>query len=238
MNKYISFLTGICIILLLSCEEYEPGGTATQNTYSGQFVVAATCEEYHEDDTVIEDGLIVLISNSAANVENQIVIDTYIATFHIRGKFDVTGNPSGFRAAGSTPNILSNSFIGGNDFFIVDSDNEPVAYAFELPVPTNEGEEYDGMQFYTHISLEDGKITPKGATTIGGNISDKISMKIILHSEYLVFESYRTDEIDWTVPDVPEFGWRVKNGSRKNADKWKEHWSLDGYRYTGYPEDE
>jgi hypothetical protein len=58
-----------------------------------------------------------------------------------------------------------------------------------------------------------------------------------MYSGFLVVESYEISSAQWTDPSVPEYDWRVKEGSRRNADGFEEHWMLAGYRYTGLPED-
>jgi hypothetical protein len=106
-------------------------------------------------------------------------------------------------------------------------------------VQTAAGQLNDGIQLYTRVTLEEGKIIPKGATTIGGNTSDSVYVKIILHSDLVQFESYTLPEDEWEDPQVPEYAWRLKPGSNTPAPAadWDEHWTLAGYRYTGFPED-
>jgi hypothetical protein len=58
-----------------------------------------------------------------------------------------------------------------------------------------------------------------------------------MYFDYLVIESYETPQDTWSDPATPEYAWRIKEGSRVNADGWEEHWTLSGYRYTGLPED-
>ena len=238
MKKIFCLLPVFITLMFTSCFDEKENWYTNTKDYDGRYSVAVTCEEYSDDDLDIEDGNELWIYNSSANVDNQIIIDTHIAGLHIRGKFDVVGSPASFNATGgSTPNVVSSLLINNDEFYVVDDDGDPIAYPSSLPVPAGLGEEWGGVQFYSRISLENGKITPQGATTIGGNISDKIYMEITLYFEYLVFESYQIDEKDWAVPGVPEFDWRIKEGSRTNADGWEEHWTLEGYRYTGYPED-
>ncbi len=239
---------GYCLALAMmtalftSCFEDVDNWYTETSEYDGRYVVATTCDEYSDDDTTIEDGNELLIYNSAANVKNQIIIDSYIAinkedniSFHIKGKFDVEGSPSGFKATTSTSNIASSTTLNNDEYYVI---FDGVYYRLsDLGEPTEAGEEYDGVQLYSHLSIDEGKIIPQGATTIGGNVSDSVYLAITTYAEYLTIESYQIPENEWTVAGVPEFDWRVKAGSRTNADGWEEHWTLDGYRYTGYPED-
>jgi hypothetical protein len=238
MKKTFYLLSVFAIVVFTSCMEEKDNWYTNTKDYDGRYSVATTCEEYSDDDMAIEDGNELMIYNSAANVENQIIIDSHVAGFPIKGKFDVEGDISGFRATASTSNIASSaSEVNDDEFYLVDDLGEPTAYPSSLGVPDKTGLEHKGMQLYSRLSLNEGKITPNGATTIGGNTSDAVYLAITTYCEFLTIESYQTDEDDWAVPGVPEFDWRVKAGSRSNVDGWEEHWKFDGYRYTGYPED-
>jgi len=238
-------------LLFTSCFEKLDNWYSNTAGYDGRFVVATTCDEYSDYDQTIRYGNELWIYNSAANVQNQIIFDSYIAidteggtSYRVKGKFDVEGNTSDFKATNSASNIGSEWAIGNplgllndDEFYVVDDDGNPIDYPSDLPTPAGLGEEYPGIQLYSRISIDEGKIIPKGATTIGGNVSDSIYFAITAYSEYLTFESFQLPEDKWVVPGVPDFAWRVKDGSRVNADGWEEHWKLAGYRYTGFPED-
>ena len=244
--KKIKYYLALILIpaLFTSCFEKLDNWYSNTATFDGRYEVATTCDEYSDYDQTIRDGNILMIYNSAADIANQIIIDSYIATdpddgssFQVKGKFDVEGNASDFKATQSTPNIASSADVNDDEYYVVDEDGNPIDYPSDLPTPTGVGEEYPGVQQYSRVSIDEGKIISKGATTIGGNVSDSVYLAITAYSEYLIFESYQTPEDTWVVPGVPEFDWRVKDGSRTNADGWEEHWKFAGYRYTGFPED-
>jgi hypothetical protein len=218
-----------------SCFEEIDNWYTNTESYDGRFVVSKTCEEYSSDDTAIEDAEEVMIYNSAANVANEIIVDTHIAGFSIKGKFGVTGSSAEFKAGEPVNNISRVEEVNDDDMYIIFGGN--YYYPSDLGDPEELGEEYDGVQLYARLSLEEGKITPKGATTIGGNQSDGVYLNITLYSDYFVVESYETPQDTWDDPTIPELAWRIKEGSRENADGWEEHWTLEGYRYTGLPED-
>jgi len=249
MKKIKYFLSLFLIpMLFTSCFEKLDNWYSNTTSYDGRFVVATTCDEYSDYDQTIRYGNELWIYNSAENVQNQIIFNSNIAidteggtSYPVKGKFDVTGNPSDFKSAVSSFNIGSawaaKEELNDDEFYWVDDDGNPIDYPSDLPTPAAAGEEYPGVQLYSRISLDEGKIIPNGATTIGGNVSDSIYFAITAYSEYLIFESYQIPEDQWVVPGVPDFAWRVKDGSRVNADGWEEHWKFAGYRYTGYPED-
>lgn len=233
MKKILFLSITSIIILCTSCqEEFKNWYSATAN-YDGRFVVATACEEYNDDDTSIEDGLEVMIYNTSDNKENEIWIQFSVAGESIKGKFNLTGNFNAF--TDSTTQVEN---IDSNTVYAFDNAGNIINVA-GLGVPASAGLIADGVQLYTRITLIEGKILPKSATTIGGNISDSLYIKAILHHDYIEFESYEIDPADWDDPNVPEFDWQVKAGSNTPADDdgWDETWTLAGYRYTGYPED-
>lgn len=242
--EYCLVLT-LMTILFTSCFEDKDNWYTNTKDYDGRYSVAITCDEYSDHDKTIRDGYKLMIYNSATNVENQIIIDSYVAidadagtSFHVKGKFDVNGNISGFKASTISANIARSETLNDDEFYVVDDDGNPVEYPSDLPTPTKAGEEYRGMQLYSLVSLDEGKIILKGATTIGGNTSDSIYVAVTTYAEYLTIESYQTPEASWAVSGVPEFDWRIKDGSRTTYEASKEHWKFDGYRYTGFPEDD
>ena len=236
--KKIFYLLSILAIFISfsSCQEDLENWYSETAAYDGRFVVASTCEEYSSDDTSIEDGIELMIYNSAANIKNEIWLDTEVAGLHIKSKFQVTGDASSFKGNEIGANIASDTYYIDTDYGLAPFTS---SYAGYFRVPTAAGQLNDGIQLYTRVTLEEGKIIPKGATTIGGNTSDSVYVKIILHSDLVKFESYTLPEDEWEDPQVPEYAWRLKPGSNTPAPaaEWDEHWTLSGYRYTGFPED-
>ena len=232
--KKIIYLLNICaIVLFASCESELDNWYSATFAYDGRYIVATTCEEYSDDDTSIEDGLEAMIYNTAANKENEVWVEFEVAGEAVKGKFNLTGDLSNFKGNAETKNISSNTYyaIVNGRFY---------AFSPTFMAVTAAGQLIDGVQLYTRVELIKGSIIPKGATTIGENISDSINIEAILHTDYVEFESYLIPEDDWKTPGVPEFQWRVKAGSNVPADDdgWDETWTLSGYRHTGYPEDD
>ncbi|WP_419033707.1 lipid-binding protein, partial [Dysgonomonas gadei] len=219
-------------LVFTSCLEEKDNWYTETAALDGRYVVATTCAEYSSDNTAIEDGEEAMIYNSAANVKDEIWIETHVAGAAVKGKFKITGDASAFKGATAeaknVSTLLSYIYVNGNFY-------NPATYA----KPTAVGQLIDGIQLYTRITLVEGKVTPKSATTIGGNISDGVYIKTIMHHDYVQFIGYQTSEDDWEDPNVPEFAWQLKAGSNTPADSdgMDETWTLEGYRYTGYPED-
>lgn len=221
----------------VSCLEEKDNWYTETAALDGRYVVATTCEEYSDDDTSIEEGGEAMIYNSAANVKDEIWIDTKVAGAAVKAKFKITGDASGFKGATTeAKNVNSGSLLIDTDAGLAPFTD---AYASYFRVPTAAGQLNDGIQLYTRATLVEGKVVPKGATTIGGNISDGVSIKMVMHHDYIQFISYLLPEEEWEDPSVPEFAWQLKEGSNTPADSdgMDETWTLEGYRYTGYPED-
>jgi len=205
--------------------------------FDGRYVVATTCEEYSDDDTSIADGNEAMIYNTAANVKDEIWIESQVAGEPVKGRFKITGDASDFKGADSqVENVNSQDYLIDTDYGWAPFDP---SYSDYFRVPDAAGQLNDGIQLYTRISLVEGKIIPKGATTIGGNVSDSVYIKTVMHHDYVQFISYQLPEDEWSDPAVPEYGWMLKDGSNTpaDADGWDETWTLAGYRYTGFAED-
>ena len=235
--KKIVFLCVSLSLMLTSCfKEIDNWYTNTAG-YDGRYSVAVSCEEYDDDDLAIEDGEQLMIYNSAANVADEILIDTHLADEPIKGKFTISGSPASFKGGNISVNLAFGAALTTGNMYYAFTATGGLAVPPAASTATAAGLTRDGIQIYARVSLDDGKITPDGKTTIGGNISDGVLVKVTLYSDYLVYETYQTPQDTWASPTNPEFAWRIKEGSRENADGWEEHWTLDGYRYTGYPED-
>lgn len=225
------------VLLFTSCTEEIDNWYTSTAAYDGRFVIAATCEEDDDDNTTIADGEEMMIYNSAANIANEIIVDVHVADgFPVKGKFNVSGDAREFTATTPVDNISRSAGLSDDDFYVLE-DGTPVAYPSDLETPASAGIEYDGIQLYARVSVEMGKIVPDGATTIGGNVSDSVYVETTMYADYLTIESYQTPQDTWEDSTIPEFAWRIKDGSRTNAAGWEEHWTFSGYRYTGFPED-
>lgn len=235
--KKIFYIASILVAgCFTSCQEELDNWYSETFEYSGRFVVATSCAEYDSDNTGIEDGLELMIYNSAANVANEIWLEFEAAGLPQKGKFKVTGTPSQALGADAAGNVESSSYYIDTDYGLAPFETSYAAY---FRVPTAAGELNDGVQLYTYITLDTLQILSGVATTIGGNKADSVYLKVTLHHDYMEFESREVDPETWADPTVPEYEWVPKSGTNTPADPadWDEHWTIAGYRYTGYPED-
>jgi hypothetical protein len=232
MKKLILFSISFSLIFSSCFKKIDNWYTETSE-YDGRYVVSATCEEYSSDDVPLSDGMELWIFNTSDNLANEIWIDHFsIAGFPMKAKLNVTGDAANFKTAGDV-NLYHDSEV---IYILVDGN--PVAYGPPDPGDaTAAGELLDAVHLYTRVSVDTGKIINGGATTPGGNVSDSVFLKLTLYHNAFQYISYETDPADWANPSVPEYDWRIKDGSLTNADGWEEHWTISGYRYTGFPED-
>lgn len=238
MRKLAYIGVSSLVLLFTSCMEEIDNWYTNTAAYDGRFVIAATCDEYSSDNTTIEDGEELMMYNSAANIENQIIVDVHVAGFALKGKFDVTGDAREFTATTPVDNISRAATYAGADLYLLSATGDFTStHPSTLAAPTTAGVERAAIQLYARLSLELGKIMPDGATTIGGNVSDSVYVETTMYADYLTIESYQTPQAGWADSTIPEFAWRIKDGSRTNADGWEEHWTFSGYRYTGFFED-
>lgn len=235
MKKYISLLTGVCIAFFLSCEKDEIGGSATQKMAGEWYVMASLLDD--GGNVLYESSLFLMATyNSAANVADEIWIDDSEEFLSMKCKFKFTGNASSFTTDKSE---VENEYVNLYIYSELADDYAPFtsSYAGYFPEITAAGQLADGIQEYTHVILEEGKITPNGATTAGGHIVDGISLKIACTTDYVTFVSYELDEEDWEDPLVPEYAWMYQAGSNIRTTDMDQSWVIEGHRYTGFAED-
>ncbi|MDR0560137.1 MAG: hypothetical protein LBG92_08190 [Prevotellaceae bacterium] len=236
MMKNISFYLLTCITLSFAAcnDEVESWNSATFD-YAGRFVVSATCREKPSKDILIDKGNEIYIYNSAANVADEIWIDDVLGKIPLKCKFRLNGSPASFSSVAVAENIKSLYYIYNNvsgKYVKFTSDNKE-----DFPVATAVGQTAAGISEYIRASIQEGKILPKLATSPGGNVTDSVYVSFVLQSETVDFVSELVPEIDWKTPGVPEYGWKVKDGTNVPAPDLTENWVVSGYRYTGYPED-
>ena len=231
MKKIVLYLSIVACVT--SCFDELDNWYSETSKYDGRFVVSSACQEFPSKGAIIEDGNEIYIYNTAANTANDVWLDDVSGKFPLKANFILTGTPDGFSGA-EVKNVNSKLFIYNVD------EGEYVEFSAanksSFPVATAVGQLCDGIQEYARATLNEGKILPKGATSPGGNVVDGIQLKITLHTDNVKFISVAIPEDDWENPLVPEYGWKLQVGSTPDPSK-VEHWTLAGYRYTGYPED-
>lgn len=233
MKKIVLYLS--VVACMVSCYEELDNWYSETFNYDGRFVVSSACQEFPSKGAIIEDGNEIYIFNTAANVPNDIWLDDVSGKFPLKSKLTLNGTPDNFSGTAKVQNVSSKYFIFNED------EGEYVEFSpgnsADFPEATAAGQLCDGYQEYAEMTLDEGKIKPKGATSPGGNVVDGIELKITLHTDNVKFTSVLVPEDDWEDPAVPEYTWSVQTGSNSPDPTKVEHWTLAGYRYTGYPED-
>ncbi|MDR2042720.1 MAG: hypothetical protein LBP98_10500 [Tannerella sp.] len=228
-------MVACAFLTLASCDnELENWNSATY-AYDGRYVVAAVCQEKPSKNAIIEKGNEIYLYNTAANIANEIWLEDVSGKFPLKCKLQLNGNPANFSGTATAENVQSKYFIynAEADAYVEFAD----ANAGDFPAAGAAGQSADGTREYVRITLEEGQIQPASATTVGGNIADGIALKFTLHTDLVKFVSYELPAEEWSDPSQPEYGWQLVPNSN-TADPGKdEHWTLTGYRYTGYPED-
>lgn len=227
MNKLR--LTAIIAIftLLASCRQDVDNWYSETFDYSGRFVYAIEDVGLH-----VEDGNEVLIYNSAANVADEIWLNDANDVFPFKCKFKVKGPSESFSGEKANNEKAPLLFYNGSRYVAF----TPAA-ALDYRRPTATGQRLDGYREYANVTIDAGKIIPGGATTIGGNRSDSLYLKITLQSSFTEFVSYEIDSQLWAVANVPEYEWKHDPTVAEYDPDADESYELTGYRYTGYPED-
>lgn len=225
--KRIIFLMSISLgsmFLFTSCFEKIDNWYTETSEYDGRFVVGTTCEEYSSDDVPVSEGMEMWVFNTSNNVANEIWIDNFsIAGTHIKAKLTLIGDAKTFKTAGDTK-LDEDS---GVTYWLKPDGNPGGNYP--PAAPTAAGITMDAVTLYTRISVDSAYIIKNAATTLGGNKSDSICLKTTLYHDAFQIISYETGPA--------KFAWKLVEGSEGNMDGWEEHWTISGYRYTGFPED-
>jgi hypothetical protein len=230
MKKIIYLLCISASMMFTSCFEDVDNWYSETFDYSGRFVYGLYLED--EEIVSIEEGNEIYIYNSAANISNEIWIEDVFDVFPFKGKFKLTGDASNFKG-GKTENVKGPLYFFNGARYVAFTPTAALAYL----KPTAEGQHLDGYQDYADVIVEEGKIIPKGATTIGGNVSDSIYFKITLQGAEAQFVSYKTDSKAWADPNVPEYSWKHDYKLNVPDPEAIESYIVKGYRYTGFPED-
>ena len=172
-------------------------------------------------DTYAE-GSEIQIYNTADNVLNVIWLDDHEDMFPLKSKFQLTGDATSFKSSSDDFATLDNNIYSTEDL--------------PSPAPTATGQTVtEDEKWYIKATLLEGKIIPGAATSVGGNVSDSLYIKIKLYSGTATYTSYEIAEALRADPKVPEFRWRFTSATHDPS--MDEVYVIGGYRYTGMPED-
>ncbi|MGZ2370243.1 lipid-binding protein [Ancylomarina sp. YFZ004] len=226
INKLFLVATVMIVGLsFTSCdEEIEIWDSATLD-YSGTYVSQVQLE----DGTVIadySDSRKIDLYNTEANKADELWITDHAKYLEITSKLFLTGDASAFASKS-----LSYDDLPINHSMVKVPSTKPTA-AGETSVKNIWG---------AKTALVEGKILPKAATTIGGNVADSIFMKVIFLYGDVTFKSQEVPEAYRANPDVAEFEWifdsSVYDELDDDGDAQDEIYMYSGHRYTGFSED-
>ncbi|GHU94204.1 hypothetical protein FACS1894156_2130 [Bacteroidia bacterium] len=232
MKKLLYISIAACAVLFASCEPQDPDMWKSETFgYAGRFIIGGICEEYDDDNFTTHDGVEVQIYNTTANTSDEIWIEGNLVQwgelFHIKGKFKITGTPDNFT---STDAVIVNAAYAGQQLIDPGVPFGDAGYAGYVPKPTEAGQTTWGLQWYARMTLVEGGIFPKAATTNGGNTADSIYLKFAMHYDPIEFVS--TPDLTWKFDPTS-----VIDPTSVPDDADAEHWILTGYRHTGFEED-
>ena len=218
--RKISIFLGVLFSCLFftSCHEEVENWDSAVLDYSGRYVVRMLDEDGELNWDY--DGTEIQLYNTAANLANEMWIDDFGYIFPLKTKISFEGTTADFHSVETGYEKLTDS-----------------EYAISSPSgsPTGEGVVKVVPNYYRAALLE-GKITPKGFTTKGGNVTDAISLKLKLYVAAFTFTSVTKPEATWADPTKPEYAWELT--SIEYVPEYDEVCTLEGYRYTGYAEDD
>ena len=212
------YLFVIMALAFGSCsDDIEIWDSATLD-YSGTYV----CQVLNADGSVSDDYSKIDIYNTDANVADQIWFTDHDKWLEITSKFFLTGDASNFASKS-----LSYDDLPINHSMVKVPETKPTA-AGKTTVENIWG---------AKTALVEGKILSKAMTTIGGNLTDSIFMKVVFLYGDVTFKSQEVAEAYRANPDVAEFEW-IFDSSVYDATSEDEIYIYSGHRYTGFPEDE
>jgi|AGTN01.1.fsa_nt_gi hypothetical protein len=223
MKKIIYLLNILCVaIAFSSCQEDLEIWNSETLEYSGRFVFKLMSEDM-QDTYVDYEGYEIQIYNTAENVANVIWMEDHGDIFPLKSKFELTGNALSFKSATEDFSQLPDNILSTEDY--------------PTPAPTAAGQTFiEDEKEYIRASILEGKILPGAATSIGGNSTDSLYIKIKLYSGTATYTSYEIAEALRADPAVPEFRWRFTSATHDSS--MDEIYVIGGYRYTGMPEDQ
>ena len=220
MKKIFYLLFIFTALVLTSCKEDLEIWDSETLDYSGKFDYQLLSEDMQ--DVYADYGSQLMIYNTASNVVNEVWIDDEEHTFPLKSKFTFTGNSLSFKSSTEDFAALANN--------IYNVDNK-----LPTPAPTAIGQSITKDREYVRAVILEGKILPKQATTIGGNIADSLYLKIKLLSGDVTYISYEVPLALRQDPEKEEFKWKYSAATYDSS--LDEVYVISGHRYTGFDED-
>jgi hypothetical protein len=195
--------------------------------YSGRYLFELYDEEMKDIYLNYSIDQEIQVYNTSDNRANEIWINDIYHNFPFKSKFFLEGNASSFQSKST-------------DFAQL-TDNE---YSFDFPGndPQSADDRVAIPQYFLRCYINEGKIIPGGATTVGGNRVDSIYIKLTLYNGTVYFKSAWIPEEERTDPSIA-YKWEIENVTTEldpdDPDmEASETYILSGHRYTGLPEDQ
>jgi len=186
--------------------------------YSGRYVISLL----NEDGTSAGvEGQEIQLYSTAQNLKSEIWIDDLAGIFPLKSKFSLSGNSNLFKSSSLNFDSLTNNLS---------------SLTLPTPAPSSAGLSITKDRGYIRSGVIEGKIIPKAATTLGGNVSDSIYMKITLYSGTVTFKSYSVPVKLRADPEVERFAWKYDSVTYDTT--LDETYIISGYRFTGFTEDQ
>ena len=179
MKKIFYLLSIFTLLLFVSCMEDKDNWYSETSEYAGRFVFNLMSEDM-QDTYMNYDGSEIQIYNTVENMVNKIWLEDHGDVFPIKNIFTLSGDFSAFKSE-------SEDFANLN-YNILSVEDLPTS------APTATGQTVDEDREYVKAAILEGKILPGAATSIGGNVTDSIYIKIKLYSGTATYESYEIAE--------------------------------------------
>lgn len=224
--KKIYILSIISCLIFTACDQDIDIWDSETLDYSGRFLYELYDENMNDQYWGYSVDSEIQTYNTSDNRTNEIWINDIYHNIPFKSKFFLEGDASSFKSKTTDFNQLTN--------------NE---YSFEFPSgnPETADDRVKVPQYYLRCYINEGKIIPEGATTIGGNQADSIYIKLTLYNGTVYFKSVFIPEDERTDPSIA-YKWEVDNVTLELDEddpdmQATETYVLSGHRYTGYPED-
>ena len=227
--KKLYILSIIGCLTFTACDQDLDIWDSETLEYSGRFLYELYDENMSEQYFDYSYGYEIRIYNTSDNKINEIWIDDYYLndSLLLKSKFFLDGDAGSFKSKSSEFSELTNNEV------TISPESNPEGQPEGNPESAED--RIEGIpQKYIHCYINEGKIIPKGATTIGGNQADSIFIKLTLCSGTASFKSVFIPEENRTDPNIA-YKWEIDVITHDPAKDVTR--IISGHRYTGYPED-
>ncbi|MDO4707984.1 MAG: lipid-binding protein [Porphyromonadaceae bacterium] len=226
MKKILLSLVAVCGLLSCNKDQGPDVWKSEAYDYAGRFLFEMVYEGDQTKNPPVKFGSHELrIFNSAENKANEIWLEDHNLKIALKSLFVISGKSTSFKSA--------------TEGFDAQTDN---LYAIGAPkkeegidAPTVEGQTVSVPRKKIRAEILDAKIEPKAYKTRGGNMADKLHIKVRLYHGKAHFASVQKPKEEWEKPNVPEYKWLFKRA--ESTGEFVDA-TISGHRFTGFAEDE